>query len=54
MLTSSFTDIVRPLADEFDSAPSGIPSIQTFTDDVSRTGGAPLGGARFYQVKVAP
>ena len=53
-LTSGFTDIVRPLSDEFDSAPSGSPSTQTFTDDFSRTGGAPLGGARFYRVKVAP
>ncbi len=49
---NSFTDIIRPLANEMDIAPAGTASSQTFTDDFTLTGSAPVSGQRFYRIKV--
>lgn len=51
-LNKPFTDIIRPLATEMDSAPTGAASTQTFTDDFTLTGGMPVGGIIFYRIKV--
>jgi hypothetical protein len=48
----SFTDVVRPITDEIDPGPDGLPSVQSFTDDFSRTGGAPTNNSRYYRIKI--
>ncbi|MBI3880418.1 MAG: metallophosphoesterase, partial [Verrucomicrobia bacterium] len=47
-----FTPLVRPLAQEMDAAPAGSASTQSFTDDYSLTGGAPVAGRRYYRVQL--
>ncbi len=47
-----FTEIVRSVTAEMDSAPIGTPSTQTFVDDFTLTGGSPANGKRYYRVEV--
>ena len=51
-VSQGFTDLVRPVTVEMDPAPVGIPSQQSFTDDLTLTGGLPPAGARYYRVQV--
>lgn len=51
-LGNAFAEIVRPLATELDAAPASTGSTQTFTDDFTLTGGAPVSGQRYYRIKV--
>lgn len=53
-LAAGFTDIVLPISEETETSPAGSPATRSFTDDFTRTGGAPGNGARFYRVKVVP
>ncbi len=53
-LNGAFTDITRAISVEMDSAATGSPSTQTFTDDFTLTGGAPAQGARYYRIKAQP
>ena len=48
----TYTDIVRALTNEMDLGPYGTVSTQSFTDDLTLTGGAPPGGARYYRVRL--
>jgi hypothetical protein len=50
--TGSFTDIVRSLEDEMDSAPAGVASARSFIDDFTLTGGAPASKSRYYRIKI--
>lgn len=52
ILPGAFTDLVRPITDEMDANPAGVPSTQSFTDDFTQTGGLPPHGARYYRVRV--
>ena len=48
----AFTDVVRPIIDEMDANPEGVPSTRSFTDDFTQTGGVPPYRARYYRVRV--
>jgi hypothetical protein len=50
-LFGSFVAIVRPQSAETDPSAPGTPSVQSFTDDFTLTGGRPAGGMRLYRVK---
>jgi len=50
--TGSFTDIVRPLEDEMDTAPVSVASTRSFIDDFTLTGGAPASKSRYYRIKI--
>ena len=47
-----FVPVARPLADELDPAPYGVPSSQTFVDDFSLTPPLADGSTRQYRVRV--
>jgi hypothetical protein len=47
-----FEQVVRSLEDEMNPLPFGVPSLQSFTDDFTLTGGWPTNGARYYRVRV--
>jgi hypothetical protein len=49
--TGLFSDIIRPLNVEMDSAPYGAASTQTFVDDFTLTG-APTNNTRYYRIKI--
>jgi hypothetical protein len=46
-----FTDILRSLNAEMDSAPVDVPSTQTFVDDFTLTGGS-ASNARYYRIEI--
>jgi hypothetical protein len=50
----AFTDLVRPAGLEVNSAPLRQPSVQSFTDDFTLTGCAPVNGVRYFKVRVMP
>lgn len=47
-----FTDLVRTAAQEISPALPGTPTLQSFTDDFTLTGGAPPNGRRFYRLRI--
>ena len=47
-----FVPVVRPVDQEMNPAAIGVPAVQSFTDDFTLTGGAPVNGARYYRVEV--
>ena len=47
----TFTDLVRPAANEISPAPLGSVSTMQFIDDYTLTGGAPVNGKRYYRIK---
>jgi hypothetical protein len=51
-LDGIFSEVVRPLNVEMDSAPYGAASTQGFLDDFTQTGGSPTNRARYYRIKV--
>ena len=53
-LAGPFTDLVRPLQAELDTAPARTAATQNFTDDFTLTGGAPVGRARYFRVRIVP
>ena len=50
--TGTFTDLVRPLNVEMPAIPYGTTSTQSFLDDFTQTGGAPVNKARYYRIKI--
>ena len=50
----NFTDLVRPLEVETDTAVSRTASGMSFTDDFTLTGGVPQNAARYFRVRVVP
>lgn len=50
--TGVFIPIVRSVALEMDSASPGTPTVQSFVDDLTLTGGSPANGTRFYRICV--
>lgn len=50
----AFADLERSPVAEINLAPEGTATTQSFTDDFSLTGSAPLNGARYYRVRVVP
>jgi len=50
--TGSFSNLVRPVTLEMDSAPVGSASTQSFTDDFTSTDSQPAQGSRYYRVQI--
>lgn len=53
-LAGPFTDLVRAPELELDTAPPRTATTQSFTDDFTLTGGAPLEGVRYYRIRTVP
>jgi 3',5'-cyclic AMP phosphodiesterase CpdA len=47
-----FTDLVQSPVAEINLAPEGAAATQSFTDNFTLTGGAPVNGARYFRVRV--
>lgn len=50
----AFTDLVQSPVAEINLAPEGTAATQSFTDNFTLTGGAPVNGTRYFRVRVVP
>jgi hypothetical protein len=50
--SGTFVDIVRPLTAELDQSAYGSSSTQTFVDDFTLAGAPPVGGSRYYRIRL--
>jgi hypothetical protein len=53
-LNGTFTDLVQQPVAEINLAPEGMAATQSFTDNFTLTGGAPVSGTRYFRVRVVP
>jgi len=52
VIPGPFTDIPLPAAAEINPAPLNTGASQSFTDNFTLTGGAPINGRRFYRIRI--
>jgi hypothetical protein len=49
-----FTDLVQTPVEEINLATEGAAATQSFTDNFTLTGGAPVSSTRYFRVRVVP